>query len=273
VGSAATSLDRTVETTQSCETGPSAACAPSGTTGDGTTQSHASGTARMNAFSTERRLRNGTALGRVKRLVRYRPRTPGPRAADARFAAISKSSVVRSDADSSDASFRTMSGSPIFPTIRSSPARAAVASFLRPDVTSTSGACRCAGSGGSPPRSGATPGRQGPARLASRPWRRGAPPPTTTCGPRRTARPRPAASAARAADASRPRAGRSAARSRTRIGGLPFRGHERPFGIAAYAPTIAIGTTGIFMSSASRDVPWRNRWSHPSVDRVPSGTR
>jgi hypothetical protein len=25
------------------------------------------------------------------------------------------------------------------------------------------------------------------------------------------------------------------------------------------------------MSSASRDVPWRNRWSHPSVDRVPSG--
>ena len=53
----------------------------------------------------------------------------------------------------------------------------------------------------------------------------------------------------------------------------PLRGHERPLGIAAYAPTIAIGTTGIFMSSASRDVPWRNRWSHPSVDASPRGTR
>ena len=39
-----------------------AACAPSGTTGDGTTHFHASGTARMNASSTDRRLPNGTVL-------------------------------------------------------------------------------------------------------------------------------------------------------------------------------------------------------------------
>ncbi len=139
-----------------------------------------SGTARMNASSTERRLRNGTVPGRVKRSVRYRARTPGALARDARSAATSKSSVVRSGAVSSDASFGTMSGSPSFPTIRSSPARVA--------VTSTSGACRCGGSGASPPTSGATRGRRDRRGSASRPSPPGVPPPTTTCGPRRTAR-------------------------------------------------------------------------------------
>jgi hypothetical protein len=42
---------------------------------------------------------------------------------------------------------------------------------------------------------------------------------------------------------------------RMRIGGRPGLGQNRPFGIAAYAPMMAIGTTGMSMSMARRALP------------------
>src|SRR5262245_51805577 len=53
--------------------------------------------------------------------------------------------------------------------------------------------------------------------------------------------------------------------------GRPGPGHQRPFGIAWYAPTIAIGIMSTSSSSARRAAPCRNRCMCPSGVRVPSG--
>ena len=111
-------------------------------------------------------------------------------------------------------------------------------------------------SGGSPSQVRSQPGRRGRRGLASRP-----------CGPPRglhhdvrsssNSSPTPCCIRRESCWCS-PRAGGSAARTERGSAAGPSSATRPPFGIAAYAPTIAIGTTGIFMSSASRDVPWRN---------------
>src|SRR5918994_1873508 len=80
-------------------------------------------------------------------------------------------------------------------------------------VTSTPGACRGGGSDAFPPTYASTKAPTDPPTAASRRPPPGVAPPTTRCGPRRTAPPRPAASAARASDASRPRPGTAAFRT------------------------------------------------------------
>ena len=70
---------------------------------------------------------------------------------------------------------------------------------------------------------------------------------------------------------SSPGTGTSAGPNRTETGSLPFSGHDRPFGMAAYVPRSATGTTGRPYSTARRAAPCRHLPSHPSLDRVPSG--
>ena len=95
-------------------------------------------------------------------------------------------------------------------------------------------------------------------------------PPTTTCGPRRTARRSRAASGARGPGATRPRAGSTP--RRTGRGSRTAPPRPRPaFGIAAYAPTIAMGPGRSSRSWACRPVA---EPLDPPVGRAcPRGTR